>query len=283
MEHKTVNSRIASILCGSLVMLYSSALCQKDTLQEVDASVTSLAATVGINDFHQMDKYLSPCVFGGTNFATKLSFQVQTEQSTHTAEIFFSDGALNSDIQPRYVREHLASLSYSYARSLCTTDLRGHPLQFLLGGGISSFFSYTDFNTTDETHYTTYDQAWYWSHSLNIVLSGRYEFDPEKSLTVRLTVPVAGLVSRPENERWLSQANLDVTHDFYKAITQGKMEYLWNSFVLFTEIEYRHALSNDFDLLATYRFAYVSTSKPASILAMGMYMNNLTLGIGVVL
>ena len=271
--------RFTCILCTSIIMICSTSLCQDDTSQEPAGVKNSLAASIGINDFHQRDKYLSPYTFDGVNFASKLSFQVLSSESWHNVDAFFSYGALNSDIQPRFVREYVAALSYSYVYSMGTTMVAGRPLQFSAGGGISSLLLFTDFNTTDETNYTTYDQSWYWSHSLNIVLSGGYEFDADKNLSVRFTVPVAGLVSRPENERWMSSNNSEVRHNYFKAAAKGMMEYIWDSFVLYTDIDYRHSLSSDFSLFATYRFGVVSSNKPASLLSTGMFMNNFLVGI----
>jgi hypothetical protein len=258
----------------------SGAFCQNDESPKTDGTSTLLGVSVGINDFHQRDEYLSPSTFNGVNFASKLSFQVETEMNRHRVDAFFSTGALNPDIQGREVTEKGGYLSYSFVHSLNRWDLGGHPFRFSLGGGISSFVMNTDFNTTDETGYTKLDQSWYWSHSLNLVLLGEYHFDRDKNLTLQLTAPLVGLVSRPENGHRLSQNNLDVVDEnFLKAATQGKMEYLWSNFVLFTDVEYRQSLSNGFDLLVAYRFGYVSSNKPASMLSMGTYMNSLSVGI----
>jgi hypothetical protein len=204
---------------------------------------------------------------------------VQGEESNHAVEGFFSYGPLNSDIQPRYVRQHVAFLSYSYLRSLGIFMPGRHPLRFSVGAGISSLLTFTDFNTTDETGYTTFDQSWLWSHSLNVILCGEYELDSQKSLTVQVTTPVAALVSRPENERWMSANNSKVIHDYFKAAAQGKMEYLWDNAVVSASIQYRQSLGGQFDVVGTYAFRYVGSGRPAPILSTRMYMNNLLVGV----
>ena len=175
--------------------------------------------------------------------------------------------------------EKLASLSYSFVHSLTTWEVGGSPLEVFLGGGVSSFAMNTDFNTADETGYVKLDQSWYWSHSLNLVLCGEYRIAEGKSLALQCAAPVVALVSRPENGHRLSQNNMDVIEDFTKSATQGKIEYLWSSFVLFTDVEYRQSISNKFQLIALYRFGYVSSNKPDSMLGSDAYMNNLTVGI----
>ncbi len=52
----------------------SRAFCQNDEQQKSDWPSTSLGVSVGINGFHQWDKYLSPSTFDGVNFASQLSF-----------------------------------------------------------------------------------------------------------------------------------------------------------------------------------------------------------------
>jgi len=273
------NSRMTYILCLSLMIFCPCAFGQNEVVQKHEPSRTSLALSLGINDFHQRDNYLSPFAFGGVNFASKLSFQANTDNNRHRADAFFSKGAINSDVQQRDVTQYVGYLSYSFVHSLNSWEIGDHPFQFLAGGGVSSFVMNTDFFATDEYGDKTYDQSWYWSHSLNLVLSGEYQIDADKNLIVQFTAPLASLVSRPENGHWLSQNNLDVSKSFLKAATHGKMEYLWNNFVLSTDIEYRQSLSDGFDLLATYRFGYVSSDRPASLLSMGAYMNNFLIGI----
>ena len=275
----TMKTRVISLLLMLVMIRGSVSYCQSDSLQEQSGSRFSLGGSFGVSDAHQLDNYLSPFVFDGVHFASKISFLIESGRSRHTIEAFYSQGPLSSDPQPRDVTQHVGYFSYSYVYSLAAPKPGEDGVRFSLGGGISSFVMQTDFNTTDETHYTTYDQSWYWAHSVNLVCSGGYEFSARKYISLRVTIPIALLVSRPANERWMNSNNAAVSDNFAKAATQGSMEYAWDSFDLFADLEFRYPLGGDFDILATYRFGYVSSSKPASILSMGMYMNTYLAGI----
>ena len=275
-----MNSKTIYIFCTLHIIFCSHVFSQNIEPQTTDGFSTSLAISSGISDFHQRDKYFSPLIFNGVNFASKLSIQMKTENNRHSIDGFFTIGALNPDIPQREVTLKGGYLSYSFVHLLNTENPIEHPLQFFLGGGISSFVVNTDFDTEDETGYTKLDQSWYWSHSLNVVFQSEYRFVESKNFMLRLTVPIVGLVSRPENGHRLKQNNLDVVDDnFFNAATQGKMDYLWKSFVIYTDIEYRQSLSSTIDFLASYRFSYISSNKPASALSTGMYMNNFLAGI----
>ena len=253
---------------------------QNNDLQEKERSTISLGVSIGINDFHQLDKYLSPLIFNGINFASKISFQAKTKDNRHRIDGFFTIGTLNPDIQQREVTLKGGYISYSFVHSLHSWELAGHQLQLSIGPGISSYVMNTDFNTTDETGYITLDQSWYWSHSFNLIFLGNYIFDKNKNISLQFTIPFAELVSRPENGHRLSQTNLDVVDkNFLNASKQGKLEYLWNNFVFFTDLEYHQSINNNFELGLGYRFGWVSSDKPASILFTSMYMNQLFAGI----
>lgn len=255
------------------------AMCQNEEPGTASGSKTLLGASIGINDFHQRDKYLSPYAFSGVNFASRLTFQVKSETDKHSIDGYFSVGSISADLQPRDVTQYVGGLSYSYVRLLSPWRVLGCPLQLSLGGGLSSYVMNTDFLTTDETGYTTYDQSWYWLHSVNAVISADYEIGEGRNFLLQCTIPVMGIVTRPENGHFMNQRDLDVAHDFLKAATGGKAEYIWNDFVLFAGIQYRQALSKHIGLLVDYRFGYVSSSKPAELLAMAAYMNSLSAGL----
>src|SRR5512140_2966913 len=185
----------------------SIALCQREGML--------LGLSAGINHFNQKDEYLSPLIFDGVQFASKFLFEARSTNDRHRVDASFSIGGLNADIPSREVSEKVGSLAYSYVHALNRVEPGGLPVQIWLGGGISSFAMNTDFNTTDETGYTTYDQSWYWAHTLNAVLSGEYQFAGSNSLSLRLTMPIVGLVSRPENGHRLSESNVEVRDDSF--------------------------------------------------------------------
>ena len=189
-------------------------------------------------------------------------------------------GELCSEIQPTDAKQYVGYLAYSAAYPLGMWEIAGHPFVFALGGGLSSSVGNTDFNVTDlVNNYTFYDQSWYWSHSLNVVLRFDYQLAVHQQVSLHCTVPVVGLVSRPENGHWLNANNLEVVNGFLNAAKQGKAEFVWSGVALSTQIEYRQRIGPHLDLLGTYWFGYASSDKPSPMLSMEMYMNRVLIGI----
>jgi hypothetical protein len=267
-------------LCIVLMLVPVHGLCQNSASADSTDCVSLVGVSLGISDFHQKDKYLSPFVFNGMTLASRISWRMEDAMSRHGVDAFFSRGSLDSDVQPRNVTQTLAYLSCYGVHPIGTWDYAGNPLQLLVGAGLSSFVANTDFNAIDRTYnVVATDQSWYWSHSLNAVVACAYRLDGGRDLSVQVTAPVLRLVSRPENGHWLSTSNLDVSKNFLRAATKGKIEYLWDDLVLFGEIEYRHQISSHFGLRGTYWFGYMSSGKPDAMLSMGMYANHFLVGL----
>ena len=237
----------------------------------------SLGLSAGINDFHARDKYLSPYIFAGTMFTSRLSYQLKTERYRHAFDISYSSGNPNSDIQPRSVSEKIGSLSYSITRTFDAEQIAGNPFEMSLGAGISLFGANTNFNSVDETYqYTFYDWSWYMSHSLNILFRCEYHILEHNSFSLQFTMPAVRLVSRPENGHYFNDDNVKVNSNFWNAAVQGKPDYFWENLVLFCEAGYRQHLGVNFDIQAYYLINYISSDRP---LLLQMYMNQFTVGI----
>lgn len=256
------------------------AFSQVNRTADTDGSIKSLSVSIGVNQYSQMDKYLSPYVFGGTIFCGKAGYGVRSGSNSQQLDLFASLGALRSSVQPRDVYQDVGLLSYSLVQVLGRWDVLSAPLEMSLGGGISSLVMNTDFNIVDNlSGITIYDQSWYWHHSLNLILAGEYMPGIGSTLAVRLTAPLLGLVSRPGNGHWLNDANDDVIHNFGNAAIQGKLEPFWKAPVLFAAVEYVHPLAERLNLRGRYSFAYVASNRPAEILSLGMYMNSALVGL----
>ena len=146
-------------------------------------------------------------------------------------------------------------------------------------GKFSSLVMNTDFNNVDNVYGTSlYDQSWYWDHSLNLVVLAEYRPAGRGSFALQFTAPVVGLVSRPKNGHWLNADNYEVIRNFGNAAVQGLLEPFWNAPVAFMTVEYTHSLTEHLNLRGSYSFAYVGSDRPADILSMGMYMNDIVAG-----
>ncbi len=256
------------------------ALGQMMPLDTLAAPRNSLGASVGFADFHQKDTYLSPRIFGGGMFTSKLSYVWRGSESRHAIEAFFSTGGISADLQARDGTQSIGYLAYSYTHAIARWTLSDNPLVLSVGGGVSSFVTDTDLRSTDVVYnITVFDQSWYWSHAVNITLLCEYKVSGKGDLSVQLTSPLARLVTRPQNGHWLNGNNLEVSRNFLNAARRGQMEYFWDAFDAIAEIEYRQRVSDDFEFVGTYLFGYASTSRPDPMLSLGMYANHVMLGI----
>ncbi len=247
---------------------------------ETGGSGKSISLSIGVTQYNQLDKYLSPYVFGGTLFCSDAEYRVRSGENTQRIGLFACLGALGSSVQSRDVYQDVGLLSYSFVHALGRWDVLGAPLEMSLGGGISSLVMNTDFNIVDNlSAITIYDQSWYWHHSLNLIIAGEYMPGIGSTLAVRLTAPLLGLVSRPGNGHWLNDANDDVIHNFGSAAIQGKLEPFWKAPVLFAAVEYVHSLAERLNIRGRYSFSYVASNRPAEILSLGMYMNSALVGL----
>lgn len=172
--------------------------------------------------------------------------------------------------------QNIGLLSYSYLRALDTWEIAGYPVIVLLGGGLSSFVANTDYNAFDApTNSKSYDQAWYWSHSLDLHAAVDVRLAERSTAAVRLTALLVRFVSRPENGHFLSSANQKVYDNFFKAFSRGKPEFAWENLVLMFEVEYSYRWSDRFGIRGTYIFGYAATDRP---LEMAMYSNQVLVG-----
>lgn len=260
--------------------LPSLSFCQSEDFAEPGNSIRSFSLSVGLNNYRQTDRYLSPYIFSGTIFGAKAAYDVRSGENAQRVELLASLGPLRSSVQPRDVYQDVGLLSYSYLHDFGHRMVWNNPLHLSAGGGLSSLVMNTDFNIVDNrSGITVYDQSWYWHHSLNLVLSVEYLPGAGKRLAVRLTAPVAGFVSRPKNGHWLNADNEEVIHNFGNAAVQGEFEPFWEAPVLFTAVEYSQSVAGHLNFRGTYSFAYAASNRPADILSMGMYMNGMLLGL----
>ena len=265
------------ITCFALIIFISfssNSYCQND--ESVNNNNSSFGASLGINEFHQRDKYLSPYIFSGMIFASRLSYEFRTEKNINKVDAFFSTGSLNSDIQPRNINHYVGYISYSFLHQLVPFKLGDSPIKFSIGGGFSSFLENTDFYT-DEI--ADVDHSWYWSHSLNLLVKGDYQLDNRKNIFIQLTLPAVKFVSRPQNGHLLNDRNSEVNKNFLNAAKKGRLELLWKNPVFILEIGYRQPIGDKLDFFGTYMFGYTSSNRPDAMLTMNNYMNNLLIGI----
>ena len=172
---------IVSLLTLFLMALTSGIVfCQSEqsSASHPENSKHSIGASIGINDFHLKDEYISPYVFRELMFSSRLAYQLKLNQSRHSVDAFFSIGSIDSDIQPRNVTQYVGYLSYSFVRALHNSEIAGRPFELSLGTGISTFITANEFDVKDGYE----DGSWYWAHSLNLHLRCDYQLATRRNL-----------------------------------------------------------------------------------------------------
>ena len=252
-------------------------LCQDEQLNEGRNINNSLSILSGINELHYRDEYLSPYNYSAVMFTAASTYTLRTGPYYHSINAFFSTGHPSSEQQTRDVTEYAGNLSYLISLMVLNTTIFDNSFQLLPGAGISSFFTSTNFDASDDQYdYTFYDRSWYWSHSLSLSLSGVYALSGNSSISLQAAFPLFSLISRPENSHNFNDKNAKVIDNFFTAAGQGRSEFLWNDLVLLLEAGYARPISDHFDFRVLYRFSYGSSDRP---LPLKMYMNNFLAGI----
>ena len=274
MKKKMLSVCIFIVVC---VLMSGNLYSQVERTEQYSKNVNTLGLSLGVNDFHIKDEYLSPNIFSGPMFSSKILFQHKTEETRHRVSLYFSAGQINSTDQPRDVKQYVGSIVYSYLHSIYSLKVGENPLELFIGGGISSYMVHTNFKTTDINYdYTFFDQSWYWSHEADIYFRAEYSFGDRYSIAGEIGSPLAGIVSRPENGHYFNANNAKIINNFMNASIGGKPSFLWDNPVLFSEIEYRQRISLQLDLIFDYSFKFTSSNEP---LPLRMYTNNAQAGI----
>jgi hypothetical protein len=273
--------RMFLLLLCAVLFTQESALCQ-DIEEAAPKSATAMhriGASIGITDLNVKDEYASPYIFNGIVFSTRVSYHATLEQSRHEIEFGFVTGTIASDMQPIDVKEKGGSVSYAYSRSMHRWNADGRTLELFAGAGISTFVMNSDYLTPKTINwFAPVDQAWYWSHALDLHATAEYAFGEQSTISLKASLPVVRIDSRPDPGHYNAPRTQKVQTNFLRAATRGQAEYLWDNFSAFFEMEYRHPIGDGADVRGTYAFSYASSDRP---LSMGMYMNQFFVGIDI--
>jgi hypothetical protein len=242
-----------------------------------DTAADELVLRLGVSDFHIRDQYLGPRVYSGPLFWSGVSYRTACGNARHTIDAGFGVGHTSAVEQQPEASQYVGHASYMFLISLHVQEMDAGQLEFFFGPGLSTYFTTTDIVTPESiTWYGATDKTWYWSHALDLNVTGECRMSGGQVISVKLNLPVVRIVSRPDAGHNFSGRNIDVRDNFLAAASGGSVKALWNSLALVCELEYRQRLSEQFDVGCTYRFAYASSTIP---LNMGMYANTLLAGI----
>jgi len=250
-----------------------SLFCQNEQLLEKKQQKTThlVGISMGVNDFHLRDEYLSPHIFSKPMFSSGLTYQVQSKKLLQEVDLSYSFGHPDSNIQIRDVTEKTGFVSYSILHTFFEKKISGNPVQLSLGTGISSFIAHTNFIGRDEKYKYDWDeQSWYTSNSINLLFRSEHMLISGKSFFLQVTMPFFSLISRPENGHVWNDDNLKVINSILQVESQGKPEFFFKNPVFFSQIGYKQPIGKNFDLRFNYQFNYISSNRP---LPLKMYMN----------
>jgi len=261
---------------ASLAAAVAITLPARGSCQDAARPASALGFSVGVADFHQRDEYLAPAAYRGTDLAGSVLFERRTARTVLAIEATASVGGINSAALPRDVEQYVARLSVAVLRALGDPDRPGRRLTLYAGGGVSTFGAITDFKATDAVYGYSYgDMSWYWSHSADLRARAEYR-TAARGLAIEVTSPMIRLVSRPENGKAYNARNERIIAAWPKAITGGRMEFVWSRLAVSGRVEYRQQLGGRTRVRVAYDFAYASSDRP---LPLGMYLNQLVVGL----
>lgn len=261
-------------ICFICLFLSLSGFCREK--QQRKESVPSVRFSLGVNDFHFRDDYLSPHTFSKAMFISGLSYQLRTQHYLHSVDLTYSYGHPNSKIQPRDVTANMGSLAYSVLREIASKQIAGNPLDLMVGAGVSAFISNTTFIAADKHYsYEFFDQSWYCSKSFNLLFRSEYQLSKQNGVSLQFTLPVFSFVSRPENGHSFNPDNAKVISNFLNSEDQGKPEFLWDNVALVVDLGFKQQLGNRCNLTIDYVFNYATSDRP---LPLQMYMNRFLVG-----
>lgn len=111
---------------------------------------------------------------------------------------------------------------------------------------------------------------------MNIQLRAEHQLSERNTVSVKASIPMFSIVSRPDYAHYRSVRNAEVNESFLRAATRGKSQFLWGNFVVLFDIGWTQRIGEHVDLRGAYGFNYASSDTP---FGMKMYMNNFVLGI----
>lgn len=227
-----------SLLLRSLPLLASAILLLALDVPAMDgrsgagaaARMWTIALSGGIADVGIRDEFVTPVVYRAPLLSLRLSLERRMRSGHQRLECRYAGGALESDILPRDVREHLAGVSWSRFWPVHAWPLPGAGMVALrAGGGVSTTFSDTDFRGPEGFSLVeVIDESWYWAHAVDFGLALAWTPDAGRSsVSVEAVSPIVRLVSRPDYAHSLARRNHDASGNFLRSALGGRLTPPW--------------------------------------------------------
>lgn len=262
--------RFGAIVLPALLGLFLLAAA-RDAFGSEDVSGTSirgrnvLVVSGGLADVGIRDEFVTPVAYRARLPSLHLTYERWKSAGFHRVDCHYAGGSLESDRQPREVREHLAMISWSRQWALRTWPMhRTGSLDILAGGGASSTLSDTDFLDPEGfSMVDVIDESWYWSHSLDLAVVVAWRADSTRSgIVLEAGAPLLQLVSRPGYAHHLSRRNRAISENFLRAALGGRLAPVWREPAASLRARATRALGEHIGVEAAWRLAWWSASEP---------------------
>ncbi|MDN5202546.1 hypothetical protein QQ008_14255 [Fulvivirgaceae bacterium BMA10] len=220
-----------------------------------------LGIVFGNSNFHSRDQMLSPLNYRGNNFNTTISYTNRRTKGFHTAEVLFSIGDINTNVDHFTMNGIRTHISYGYRRELSTIKLKNTEIPFFIGGIIKSFLNIKISDNEDAF-------TWMFVNSLNISIGAEYRNSPRHSFLWQFHFPLISYVLRPPyagSDEFLVEDPWE-----FKSSRYGDVAFINKYFMLANILTYQYGLSSRFDLVVKYQFQYHQYDQPRSV---KMYVN----------
>ena len=226
-------------LCFILsIVALSHSVCAQDSLK-----YSTVSLSLGANRILNKDRFQSPYTYKGINLPVAVRYSRITPRLEQHVLLSYSAGGIKSSVSPR-ANNQLLVFNYDYLLRIRSGSGR---FVFFAGPSMQMFLDRVNYlpHIEEPTSYLT--------GAANLSLTGlaRYTIDGRSSLSLKVSVPIVGVVYRPDFEIY--------------GKTRADVASFINGSIYGVDLQYRYTLTSRVSAVAGYSFNYFRFDKPRSI------------------
>ena len=221
----------------------------------------------GISNFHILDEHANLLIFRGKGIAPSIHYNRMSPKNTHIIRgVFYYDNL--STTADNFNTEIIGGqIRYAYLRSVFT----GNDM-FSAGLSFASIFLKSDYYFYSQVYWLKAIESWYWSHSIDLVISLKKEWN-KNTFRLRVFMPVVSNVSRPA---YSSSGDYNYEKNDWVVKPTGRTLFLTKNIGFNSHLGYSRNLSDKFSMNAEYEFYFYQNRTNELI---KLYTNNFRLGL----